>query len=179
MAGKKLYFVALIPPEDLNFKVKALKEEIREKYNAKHALKLPAHITLQPPVSLSLQQEPGLFAALDAATKDQNVFRVDLSGFGSFPPHVIYIRVQDHEPIKTLHAQVLAGMEKILLKDNKSIHPHMTLASRDLKRKDFQQAWKEFAERHFQDSFLADKLFLLRHNGKTWDIIRNFPFGGN
>ena len=52
-----LYFLAIIPPEEICKRVKSLKQEIAEKYKAKNALKLPAHITLQIPFQLSESEE--------------------------------------------------------------------------------------------------------------------------
>lgn len=177
MASKKLYFIALIPPEELKARVKALKEKIRDKYGAKHALKLPAHITLQPPFSLFEEQETEVFAALNSSVENQDSFPVHLSGFGSFPPKVIFIKVKDQKPVKDLHANLQFSLADLVPGEKEaSIHPHMTLASRDLKRKEFKDAWGEFEKREFQDLFLAESLFLLKHNGKSWDIIREFPF---
>ena len=44
-----LYFIALIPGKELKEKVRAVKERMKADYNAGHALKSPAHITLQMP----------------------------------------------------------------------------------------------------------------------------------
>ena len=177
MSGKKLYFIALIPPEELRMKVKALKEEIRDTFGAKHALKLPAHITLQPPFSLAPEQEPELLTALKSTAGNQKVFWVGLRGFGSFPPRVIYIKVEEHEIIRKLHSHLQDQLKDLLSSETgSSIHPHMTLASRDLKKKDFKTAWAAFEKRQFEDSFLAESMYLLRHNDKRWDIIREIPF---
>ena len=40
-----LYFIALIPETRIMENVRVLKEEMRLKFNASHALKSPAHIT--------------------------------------------------------------------------------------------------------------------------------------
>jgi len=44
-----LFFVALLPPEDLQREISAFKKHIANTWGACHALKSPPHITLQPP----------------------------------------------------------------------------------------------------------------------------------
>ncbi|UJH91222.1 hypothetical protein LZ575_21950 [Antarcticibacterium sp. 1MA-6-2] len=56
----KLYFIAILPPEDIRRQIKDFKMEIALKYGAKHALKLPAHITLKSPFKILELQEKNL-----------------------------------------------------------------------------------------------------------------------
>jgi len=58
------------------------------------------------------------------------------------------------------------------------IHPHMTIATRDLSKKMFHKAWPEFKDREFKASFTADSLHLLKHSGKQWEFFREFSFEG-
>lgn len=39
----ELYFIAILPPKDLDDKIKELKQEFAQKYGAKRALRLPAY----------------------------------------------------------------------------------------------------------------------------------------
>ncbi|MBI6116478.1 2'-5' RNA ligase family protein [Salegentibacter maritimus] len=59
-----LYFIAIMLPEEISMRIKSLKLEIAEKYEAKHALKLPAHITLQIPFKIPETEEEKLIEAL-------------------------------------------------------------------------------------------------------------------
>lgn len=64
---------------------------------------------------------------------------------------------------------------QIKLKENEkmdSIDPHLTIAFRDLSKEAFAQAWPELQQRDFEVSFIADKLFLLKHNGKVWEVMK-------
>lgn len=175
--SKALYFTALIPPQQVKEEVLKMKLEIKEKSGASHALKLPAHITITPPFRLEEDREQELFNTLKNIAEAQDHFPVELNDFGHFGQRVIFIKVADHEPVKKLHADVSAGLASYLPEVSKSsIHPHFTLATRDLSRENFQEAWKEFSNRSYNNSFLAEALYLLKHNGKTWDIIKKFPF---
>jgi 2'-5' RNA ligase len=176
-----LYLIALLPPPPLRDRVRALKEEMRDRFGASHALKSPAHITLQMPFRLGLEDEPGLLKLLEAWSRRQRPFAVKLMGFGSFPPRVIFIRIIDHNPVSALEGslrELLAGEAHLQIEtSHQPFHPHMTIATRDLREPAFYQAWAEFKDRPFEAAFEVRSLFLLRHNGQFWEIYREFNFG--
>lgn len=174
-----LYFLAFIPPEIIKQEIKILKEEIRLKFAAKHALKLPAHITLQPPFKLPEDDKVILLETLTNFALDKEPIEIQLSGFGGFPPRVLFIDVQNKEPIIHFYdrlQKVLYKVPNFTQKEKRPLLPHITLATRDLKEKYYPEAWKEFRERKYNATFTADKLSLLRHNGKSWEIYCEFPF---
>lgn len=175
-----LYFIALIPDPALKEKIRLIKEALKEKYNTKHALKLPAHITLQVPFKMEPTRKGELFTLLNTFAQNQKGFKIELSGFGAFPPRVLFIKVKNHEPIKDIHRKLQRLLDKkIMLNERekvKEIHPHVTLATRDLTRKNFFNALEDLKQQEFTDSFLAKSLFLLKHNGKSWDVHEEIPF---
>jgi 2'-5' RNA ligase len=182
MKSTELYLIALIPPEELRDAIRQLKEEVKGKFNAKHALKSPAHITLQMPFKKAPDQEAYTIEALEQLAALQSPFPVGLSGFGCFTPRVIFVKVENHLPIIELHASLNRVLtEELNFKPNEvmpTIHPHVTIATRDLTEIAFSKAWEGFKERTFNASFEANSLFLLKHNGKFWDIYREFLFKG-
>lgn len=177
-----LLLIALLPDAPLRQRVRGLKEEMQLRFGAAHALKSPAHLTLQMPFRHGDPEGSGLIRHLEAFAKREQGFEVKLSGFDAFPPRVIFIRVVDHAPVIGLHARLRAmlleeaGLEAAAI--TRDIHPHMTIATRDLTEPAFLQAWPEFRSRGFEASFGAHSLFLLRHNGRVWEPFREFPFGG-
>lgn len=175
-----LYFIALIPPLKLRERIKALKEEMRDRFDAKHALKSPAHITLQMPIKQDKNLEPHMEESLQRFAQTQKPFSVALSGFDHFEHRVIFVRVANHEPVLELHQRLLPVLrEELKIKEHElstKIHPHMTIATRDLKRYAFLEAWPAFETRAFEDSFMVEGIFLLKHNGKHWEVYREFPF---
>lgn len=175
-----LYFIALIPPYDLQEQIHKLKLEFSEKYGAKHALKLPAHISLQIPFKFSENEEGKLIEVLKDTAKAQNSFRVDLKDFGRFNQKVIFINIEDHESIKELHSnlhRVLSENLKFSKRENfPKIHPHITIATRDLHYSRFPEAWAEFKNRDFIASFSAKNFSLLKHDGKSWHVHYIFNF---
>ena len=180
MAKTHLYFIALIPPPDLGAQVTGLKNEMRSRFEAKHALKSPPHITLQMPFKRPPEKEAELIKALQVFAGQQVSFPVALSGFDSFPPRVIFIKIVDHQPIVQLYSRLREMLIQQLAfpsyEPNQRFHPHMTIATRDLRKAAFRSAWAEFQERKFDVYFEVKSLFLLKHNGRHWDIYHEFGF---
>ena len=181
-AETSLYLIALVPDAALRARIKSLKEEVKRRFGASHALKSPAHITLQMPFRRPETFEAEMFQSLESLASRQGVLELPLKGFGCFPPRVLFVKVENHEAVRKLHRQ----LQKVLHEDlgfgeqepGFRFHPHMTIATRDLTGEAFRQAWPEFADRGFEAIFQVKSLFLLRHNGKTWDCHREFPFPG-
>jgi 2'-5' RNA ligase len=59
------------------------------------------------------------------------------------------------------------------------IHPHITIATRDLTPAAFDEVWPEIKGEEFRASFNVNSIFLLKHNGRDWDVYDEFPFGGD
>src|SRR6056297_1318607 len=178
---KKLYLIALVPHEELREQVKELKLEMKERYHASHALKAPAHITLQMPFRRDESEENRLVSGLEDFAASRTSFDVVLNGFDAFPPRVLFIKIDNHEPIEHLHSDFQTFLKDELSFSDKEImdrfHPHLTIATRDLSKKMFHKAWPEFKKRKFRATFTADRLHLLKHNGKNWDLYQEFGFG--
>lgn len=181
MAKASLYFMALVPGEELRERVRLLKEEMKQRYNVKHALKSPAHVTLQMPFKRSEAEEATICRELEDFATQQQPFRVLLTGFDHFSTRVIFLKVEPPEPVADLHGRLASLLEQRLgfgrQELSQRFHPHMTIATRDLNASKFAQAWPTFTGREFTDSFTADSLCLLKHNGHHWEIYRWFGFG--
>lgn len=162
-------------------KVRNLKEEMRDRFGAKHALKSPAHITLIPPFKREEANERFISDFLSRFAIEQEAFSLILDGFGCFSPGVIYINVKDGEPIRKLHSKLCSGLNDEYLAAeeelNSRFNPHMTIATRDLDWEQFKLAWPEYKNRMFNAEFIVKSVFILKHNGKFWDIYREFEFG--
>lgn len=181
--ASNLYLIALVPHEELSERVRNLKLEMKERFNASHALKAPAHITLQMPFRRDEDdEEPQLIRELTSFAGGQNSFEVTLDGFDAFPPRVLFLKVENHEPLANLHSRLQRHLKTELNFPDKELmdrfHPHMTIATRDLSKKMFHKAWPEFKEREFRALFTAHAIGLLKHNGKHWDLYRTFSFDG-
>lgn len=174
------YFIALLPPDDLREQIKRIKEEIKDKYQSAKALRLPAHITLQAPFQLEEERLPHVLKVLEEFAATEESFEIDLAGFGAFPPRVLFIEIENPAPLKHLHKALQEVMLQIIPveegRKNQKFHPHITVATRDLRQKEFHRAWEEFQIRDFSASFTAHSLTIFRHNGKNWNMMRDFSF---
>lgn len=183
MNKSELYFIALVPHDKLRNEIRAVKERMRSEYGAGHALKSPAHITLQMPFKRDGRDEPEISAALRRFAFGEESFTIDLDGYGCFAPRVIFIRITNPEPVRALHRRLKTVLAGDLNFDRTGImsevQPHITVATRDLTKESFADAWPEMKDEEFRGSFSVHSLFLLKHNGKNWDILEEFPFGNN
>ena len=178
--NRNLYFIALIPGSQLREEIREIKEAMKDEYGASHALKSPAHITLQMPFKRSPDAGAGISSALREFAAGERPFRVDLDGFGAFPPRVIYIQITNPQPIAELHGR----LKKLLIETPgftreeimQHVQPHITVATRDLTKAAFNEAWPEMKDREFTGRFTVNSIFLLRHNGRHWDIMSEYPF---
>lgn len=172
-----LYLLAIIPPEEIRVEIQHLKEEIRERFGAEHALKLPAHITLFPPFKIKEEREMQLLQALEVFATTRKPFHIWLSGFGSFAPRVLFVEVVEKEKLLDLHHDLCKNLSIIpeILADQ-NFHPHMTLATRDLHESVFPEARKFLSSRDYESRFEVNGLSLLKHHGQSWENFMDFMF---
>ncbi|MDM9581524.1 2'-5' RNA ligase family protein [Nostoc sp. GT001] len=175
------FFVALLPPQDIQDYANEIKQYFAERYTSSGALKSPPHITLQPPFEWADDNLPVLEASLKEFASEQQQVAITLKGFNAFAPRVIYINVVRSQELLTLQADLMAYTESNLqivdkVSKTRPFAPHLTVAFRDLTKQNFKAAWPEFENRQLHFEFTADKLTLLLHDGKRWNINREFAF---
>ncbi len=178
-----LYFIALIPPAELREEIREIKERMKAEYGAGHALKSPAHITLQMPFKQNSADEAEMSEALNRFATGEKSFTVDLEGYGAFKPRVIFINISEPGRVRSLHSR----LKEVLLTElhfspgevMKDVQPHITVATRDLTKEAFLKVWPEVRDEEFSASFEVHSIFLLKHNGRNWDILEEYLFGSN
>ena len=172
-----LFFIALLPPPEIQDYVTQIKQHFADRYASRAALKSPPHITLQPPfewaANLSLEEHIGTFASSTESVS------VTLDGFAAFPPRVIYVNVLKTEKLLALQADLMPQMTNLGIVDKVSktrpFAPHMTVGFRDLTKQNFKTAWQEFQPRQIHFEFTATHLTLLIHDGRRWNVKTEFP----
>ncbi len=92
-SSKHRFFIAVLPPEDIQDYVTEVKQVFAERYNSRAALKSPPHITLQPPFERLTEELPKLSRVLSEFAGQQPPVPITLSGFGAFVPRVVYVNV--------------------------------------------------------------------------------------
>ena len=175
-----IYFIAIIPPSPIYEEALGFKNYFKDQYKSKASLNSPPHITLHMPFEWKQEKEEELIHTLQDFSPTLKSFSLKLSGFGSFPPRVVFIDVTRNEALETMHKKLHQCCKKELNVFNanykdKGFHPHLTLAFRDLKKPLYVKAWEEFEHKQFSNEFTVDKFALLKHNGKVWEIFKEFP----
>jgi len=175
----RLYFIALIPPSPIYDDALGLKLYFKENYNSKASLNSPPHITLHMPFRWKEKKEVELALRLDEYIRRFGPIKVCLDNYSSFPPKVIFINVVKTEPLEALQRGIQRFCKKELNLFNanykeQAFHPHLTLAFRDLKKPNYKKAWEEFENREYKAEFIADRIALLKHNGRVWGVFKEF-----
>jgi len=170
-----MYFIAVVAPGEINEKVLKWKNYMKEHFGCLAALRSPAHITLVPPTWMNPELEPSLINSIDEFSKEAEPFPVRIRNFDAFPPRVIFADIVKNTALLTLQKNIvdfLIREDKYpVVKDTRPFHPHITIATRDLYKKAFYEAWEVFKKKTYEAGWIADGISLLRHNKKNWDVI--------
>lgn len=180
MSKDLLLFVAVIPTEEIHEEVTVFKQYALEHFGSGRALRSPAHITLIPPFRWSPGRLPVLKGALEQFSDRCAPFYLTLNGFDCFRPRVIFVDVEPSEELNRLQSALEYHLSSECFLNNQGnhgFHPHMTVAFKDLKRSVFPTAWNYFAEQVYLRVFEVNRYFLLRHNGRRWEVQSTFVFG--
>ncbi len=174
-----MYFIAIVLPGELNKKVLKWKNFMHENYGCKVGLKSPAHITLIPPFWMNKEKEQQLTANIDAISSSAQPFTIVTNNFSAFKPRTIYVDIVVNEELRSLKAAVdtffLQADYKVKT-DTRPFQPHITIATRDLHKKDFHEAWPLFETKKLKAEWEANGLSVLRHNSRNWDVIYTSAF---
>ncbi|MCS5423113.1 MULTISPECIES: RNA 2',3'-cyclic phosphodiesterase [Psychrilyobacter] len=166
---KDLYFIGILPPENLLAEIKKFKKACMKKFNSKRALRLPAHITLVSPFHSEEEKIISLKSALKETLKKD--IAVVLNGFSYFGKRVIYIAVEENKELLRLKKNVddeISKEHKIKSKEADFI-PHITIASKDLTEENFTLAWEYFKDIEYKKKFKAEKIIIFKLKDSGWE----------
>ncbi|HBL60086.1 MAG TPA: 2'-5' RNA ligase [Cyanobacteria bacterium UBA8803] len=181
---KRLFFIALLPPQQIQDCTNEIKEYFAQVYSSRGAQTSPPHITLQPPFEWQLDELPTLEQSLRTFTESQSPVPIILKGFGAFVPRVIYINVIKTPELIAVQSSLAAYLETSLGivhpdSQRRPYSPHITGAYKDLTKQNFRAAWPEFEHRPLEFNFTVSQLTLLVHENHQWYVRAEFPFGRN
>lgn len=162
---KKMYFIAVYPPQEIIDEIRIFKKDLALHYDNSKALNNDAHITLFPPFSREAELENDIHTAFQKIDTDLFPFEITLNGFGSFPNTknpVLYVKPEASEHLKILHQNVIRQFTF----NKRSFTPHMTVGYRNLTYDNYLKAWKVYQKKEYKTRFLVDRILLLRHDGK-------------
>ena len=175
-----MYYIAIVAPEEIDQQVLKWKNYFKGHFECTVALKSPAHITLIPSFWMKEEFEDDLVNSIKGFSITKNKFEITLKDFAAFKPKVIFVDVVKSEVLNGLYqsfANYILIENKFPIKiDDRSFHPHVTLATRDLYKKAFQEGWEIFSKKKYEASWIVSGISLLRHNKKNWDAIFTSQF---
>lgn len=153
---------------------------MKDRFNCLVALRSPAHITLVPPFWMNDNLENKLEDAISQFSQHQVPFEINVKNFAAFKPRVIYADVLSTPHLQTLHDQLheylIGGNVFPIKKEDRSFHPHVTIATRDLHKKAFYEAWEIFKKENYIVSCGIKEISLLKHTQKKWDVLFTSQF---
>lgn len=162
---KKMYFIAVYPPQEIIEEVKNFKRDLAIHYDNSKALQNEAHITLLPPFPRELELEGDIHTAFQKINTEMDPFEIELDGFGSFPKPknpVLYIHPKENVHLAELYHKVKEHFNF----GHYSFNPHMTVGYRNLTWENYLKAWEKYKTKEYKTKFLVDKILLLRHDGR-------------
>ncbi|HEV8272391.1 MAG TPA: 2'-5' RNA ligase family protein [Chitinophagaceae bacterium] len=170
-----MYYIAIVAPEEVNKEVLKWKNYFKDHFECTVALKSPAHITLIPPFWMKDDLENELVSSIRNFSITKTKFKITLKNFAAYKPKVIFVDVAKSEVLNSFYqsfANYIFSENKFpIKKDDRPFHPHITLATKDLYKKAFQEAWEVFSKKKYEATWSANGISLLRHNKKNWDVI--------
>ncbi|NRB52236.1 MAG: 2'-5' RNA ligase family protein [Saprospiraceae bacterium] len=174
-----LFFIAVLPPAEIQEEVTAFKEYAATEFNSKHALRSPPHITLIPPFRWASSERDKLIRFLEGFTFSPSTIALTLENFDCFAPRVIFVDVNAELLLQQMQVQLKTEIAQHLGIEHKGpfgFHPHMTIAFRDLVEDVFQTAWAYFSTQSYLRTFAVQELTLLKHHQKGWQVDGSFLF---
>ncbi len=171
------WFVALVPPEEIQARAIAVIEDLTARYQTRTA-KAPPHITLVPPFELAVNAIGPVKVVLAEFAQRQVPFGVTLDGFSAFPPRVLFVDVVRSPQLLQLKAELedcLVQQCDLPRDSHPQFSPHMTVASRKLDRAKFKEMWAELEPQKFDADWEVNALTLLRYEQQRWQLEDCFP----
>ncbi len=166
------YFLAIVPEGLIQENCIEIKNEIKEKFNVKYALKSPAHVTLKMPFSYNEAKEEKLIQALRKFTIQFEGFPITLGGVDIFGKRVIFIKVKSDVLLIKLQSALKEFCKRELnLVDelsDRNFHPHMTIAFKDLKEIHFDGILNLAKKRSIQEEYFVAEIHLLKRIEGHW-----------
>jgi 2'-5' RNA ligase len=139
-------------------------------------------MTLYPPIKTDIISEQK-FPLIGKWIEKQNVFELRIDGFGFFNKSkapVVFARPVLSEYLKSFQRNLQRHICKnLLMPDNYSFTPHITLAFRDLDARYMPDITSVLGNREYAAAFIVDEIDILKHDGKRWQKFIELPLGTN
>ena len=174
------YFLAIVPEGQIQDLATSLKLELKDRLNIKYALKSPAHITLKMPFSFNEAKEELLIEKLGGFLSTKENFKLQVNGTGTFGRRVIFWKIEADSKLYELQESIKGFCKRELnLVDelsDRNFHPHMTIAFKDVKERDFETVLNLVSSQEISQTFQVNAVVLLKRIGGRWENFYTFQF---
>jgi 2'-5' RNA ligase len=175
------YLLVLNPHEELRNRIRSIKKEFAEKYDAPMANYLKPYMALVSFRTIGMMEER-LLQRLQVIAMGTSPFKVELSKYAAFPSHTIYIDVATKLPVQALVKELKQAQRMMKLSKDHKPHfmeePHIAIC-RKLKPWQFEKGWLEYSHRSFTGRFVADSMLLLKRPADqigAWQVAKRLEF---
>ncbi len=165
---QSLWFLAILPSPDVADRVRAVQQEIADRFGPRKILRIPVHVTLEAPFRLNEEDAARMTEHLRTLSAGQPSFSLELRNFGTFRHSVVFLEVVPNLALLELHEHTSALLrdEHAYIKARswqQGYTPHVTVANRDVTPAAHRAIWSEFNTRKFYAKFDVNEIHLLRH----------------
>lgn len=164
--GLKEYLLVAHPDAAVNGKIKEEKKNFTSEYHQKIAESTQPHITLANFLARETMEET-IIRYTQRVSSQQASFMVELNNYSGFPPHTIYLRVQNPQPFKELtkELKVISNYVKSCSCPPVTLitNPHISIA-RKLPETMYLKAMMDYSQKTFHETFMVNELVLLRRS---------------
>ena len=170
-AEERLYEYLLVahPDSDVYKKIEAEKQVFYDEFKDKIAIKTKPHITLANFLARESMEET-IIRWIQRICNLREQFTVTLNNYSGFPPHTIYLRVQNEKPFQQLANElkvVNTYVSSCSCPPMKLISkPYLSIARR-LSEEVYFKALTQYAHKSFHESFVVNELLLLRRENQS------------
>ena len=167
------YLLVIYPYGDLNDKLLEEQQQFLSDYGLSMKSRNRPHITVAA-FQASEQMEETLIRWIQRICRRHEGFPITLNNYSGFPPHTIYLRVQDPQPFRLLMQQLRAIDDFIRSSGcppvNLISRPYLSIAG-GLTEQVYTRAMADYSQKTFHESFQVEELVLLKRE-HSFDACR-------
>jgi len=158
------FLIVITPSPEIVTYVNRLKSEFYQTYGKYRSMDSKPHISTCQFLMFDERQN-NVLRSLQKSLSGISPFRLKLNGFGHFHgSNVIYLRVEQSEELESLKKLFVYSLQRLWIEKNKIVvkNHHLTVA-KDIHPGIFNSACDNYLPRSYQNSFMVDKLTVLRY----------------
>lgn len=176
------YLLVAHPDSTVYNKIVDIEQSFFDAYKQKIAVKTKPHITVANFLARESMEET-IIRYIHRICSQYKSFPVALNNYSGFPPHTIYIRIQDHAPFEQLASQLKVVDQYVRSNGCPEarliFRPHLTIA-RGLDDSVYNKAMFDYSQKTFHEIFQLTELILLKRSNqfdacKQVNVFRFYP----